>query len=251
MSSTLAGLRATAAAALNQIPGFQSVSNADGWVLPATMTHIFEAGKQNDVPVLIGSNADEGSIFTPASTTAASFHERVQRRFGAQAGAYLVLYPFTSDEEARRAQAASMRDETFGWEMRTWARLQTRTGSSKVYLYYFSHVPPLANRAWLGAQHGAEIPYVLNWPNGQHSGGVPWTADDRALAAQVSQYWINFATSGNPNGPALPTWPAFEAGNERALGIGDRLSIIAVPHGAALDFVDAATARMRAAAAAR
>ena len=68
-----------------------------------------------------------------------------------------------------------MRDQTFGWEMRTWARLQTQTGKSKVYLYYFSHVPPLPNAAWLGAQHGAEIPYAFNWPNGTHSTQVPWT----------------------------------------------------------------------------
>ncbi len=248
-AGTLAALRATPAETLNQLPGFQSVSNADGWVLPAPMTNIFEAGTQNDVPVLIGSNADEGSIFTPASTTAASFRERVQRRFGAQADAYLALYPFTTDEEARRAQAASMRDETFGREMRTWARLQTRTGRSKVFLYYFSHVPPLANRAWLGAQHGAEIPYALNWPNSAYSSSVPWTDADRKLAAQVSQYWINFATTGDPNGPGLPAWPAFEAGRERALGIADTLSVIAVPHGAALNFLDAATAQMRAAAA--
>ena len=248
-ASTLAALRALPAGTLNQLPGFQSVSNADGWVLPATMLDIFAAGRQNDVPVLIGSNADEGSIFTPASTTAASFRERMQRRFGAQADGYLALYPFTTDEEARRAQAASMRDETFGWEMRTWARLQVRTGTSKVYLYFFSHVPPLENRAWLGAQHGAEIPYALNWPNGTHSSGVPWTDADRAVAAQVSQYWINFATTGDPNGPGLPSWPAFEAGRERVLGIADTLSIIAVPHGAALDVLDAATARMRAASA--
>lgn len=246
---TLAELRATPAATLNQLPGFQSVSNVDGWVLPATMSDIFAAGRQNDVPVLIGSNADEGSIFTPASTTAASFRERTQRRFGAQTEAYLALYPFTTDAEARRAQAAAMRDETFGWEMRTWARLQARTGSSKVFLYYFSRVPPLPNREWLGAQHGAEIPYVLNWPNGAHSAGVPWTAADRTLAEQVSQYWINFATTGDPNGPGVPAWPAYEPGRERALGIGETLSVIAVPHGAALDFLDAATARMRAASA--
>ncbi len=244
-AGTLAALRATPAITLNQLPGFPSVSNVDGWVLPATMFDLFSAGRQNDVPVLIGSNADEGSIFTPPSTTAASFRERSQRRFGMQAEAYLALYPFTTDEEARRAQAASMRDETFGWEMRTWARLQTRTGRSKVYLYYFSHVPPLPNRGWLGAQHGAEIPYVLNWPNGSHSSSVPWTAADRALAEQVSQYWINFATTGDPNGSGLPSWPAYEASRERALGIADTLSLIAVPHGAALDFLDAATARMR------
>ena len=247
-AATLADLRAMPAATLNQVTGFPSVSNADGYVLPATMWDIFNAGQQNDVPVLIGSNADEGTIFAPASTTAASFRERAARRFGAQAEAYLALYPFSTDDEARRAQANSMRDETFGWEMRTWARFQARTGRSKVYLYYFSRVPPLQNRAWLGSQHGAEIPFALNWPNGTHSTVVPWTAADRALAEQVSQYWVNFATTGDPNGAGLPAWPPYDPARNEALGIGETIATIPVPHGAALDFLDAAAARLRPAA---
>ena len=158
----------------------------------------------------------------------------------------MALYPFASEQEARRAQAQSMRDQTFGWEMRTWARMQARTGRSKVFLYYFSHVPPLANSEWLGAQHGAEIPYALNWPNGTHSTNVPWTDADRRLADQVSSYWINFATTGDPNGKGLPAWPAFELKDERALGIADTFSVIAVPNKPALDFLDAGRRRGRA-----
>lgn len=252
-ATTVADLRAKPAEALNSVPNgsFQSVANADGWVLPAIAWDTFSAGKQNDVPVLIGSNSDEGSIFTPATTTAATFREQVARRFGAQADAYLALYPFANDQEARLAQAHSMRDQTFGWEMRTWARLQAKTGRSKVYLYYFSKAPPLPNASWLGAQHGAEIPYALNWPNGTHSTNVPWTAADKALAEQVSQYWVNFATTGDPNGPGLPAWPAFNPADEKALGIGDTLSVMPVPHKAALDFLDAATSRARSGAGTR
>jgi para-nitrobenzyl esterase len=239
---TLSELRRMPAVQLNELGGTNgavtNVANVDGWVLPATMQDVFKAGRQNDVPVLIGSNADEGSIFTAESTTGASFRQQAERRFGAEANAFLALYPFTSDKAARLAQAHSMRDQTFGWEMRTWARLQARTGKSRVFLYYFSHVPPLENAAWLGAQHGAEIPYALNWPNGTHSRSVRWTDLDRKLADQVSSYWVNFATGGDPNGPGLPPWPAFDLQNERALGIADTITTIAVPNAPALDFLD-------------
>src|SRR4030095_5474122 len=83
-----------------------------------------------------------GSLFTPADVTGASFRQQTERQYGADAETVLKLYPFTNDQEARAAQAASMRDRTFGWEMRTWARLQTQTGKSKVFMYYLSHVPP-------------------------------------------------------------------------------------------------------------
>jgi para-nitrobenzyl esterase len=234
---TLAALRAKSADELQGAAGFQTVSNADGWVLPATMTGIFASGKQNDVPVLIGSNRDEGSIFT-SETTVDNFKENARRRFGENAEAALKLYPASSDQEARRAQANMMRDQTFGWEMRTWARLQQQTGKSKVFLYYFTQVPPLPNAEWLGAQHGAEIPYAMNWPNGGHAAKVAWTEADRKFAELVSSYWVNFAATGDPNGKGLPAWPAYSRAAERAFELGPSVGAIPIPNAAALDLID-------------
>jgi para-nitrobenzyl esterase len=243
-ATTLAALRAKPADDLNGASGvFSTVSNADGWVLPATVKEVFASGKQNDVPILIGSNADEGSIFASETTTAEQFRDDVKRRFGANADALLAMYPFATDHEARLARAHSMRDQTFGWEMRTWARMQAKTGTSKVFLYYFSHVPPLPDAKWLGAQHGAEIPYVLNWPNGTHSTNVLWTEADRRLASQLSSYWINFAASGDPNGPGLPAWPSYDPKNERAFNLDGTMSAIPIPSAKVLDLLDRFSAR--------
>jgi para-nitrobenzyl esterase len=244
-AASLSALRAMPAAALNGANGFQTSATVDGWVFPQDVMTIFKNGKQNDVPVIIGSNADEGSIFTPATVTGASFKQQTERQYGADAATVLKLYPFTSDHEARAAQAAAMRDRTFGWEMRTWARLQTQTGKSKVYLYYLSHVPPLPNAEWIGAQHGAEIPYAFNWPNGTLSAAVPWTDADRKLAEQVSSYWVNFAATGDPNGGNLPKWTAYSAKDDQAMGFGDVPRMIPVPNKAALDFLDGAMPRLR------
>jgi para-nitrobenzyl esterase len=200
---------------------------------------------------MIGSNADEGSIFTPATVTGTSFAEQTKRTYGADADALLGLYPFKTDHEARVAQAASMRDRTFGWEMRTWARLQTKTGKSNVYLYYFSRVPPIPNSEWIGAQHGAEIPYALNWPNGTLSTQVAWTDTDRKLAEQVSSYWVNFAATGDPNRKGLPSWPAYNVKTDTLLEIGNSVTVTGVPHKPALDFLDGYVARQRQAPAAR
>ena len=242
---SLGALRALPAEAVNRATGFSTSATVDGWVFPQDVATIFKSGKQNDVPVIIGSNANEGSIFTAETTTGQSCRSQSQRRYGADTDAFLKLYPFTTDTEARAAQAASMRDQTFGWEMRTWARLQTATGKSKVYLYYFSQVPPLPNAAWLGAQHGSEIPYAFNWPNGRHSAQVPWTEADKKLADQVSSYWVNFATTGDPNGKNLPTWPAYQAAEDRAMGIADGLKMIPLPNKPALDFLDGYAAKAR------
>lgn len=244
---SIAQFRALPAERVIALRDFSTSATIDGWFLPRSVFDIFSSGAQNDVPVLLGSNADEGSIFTDEEVTGASFRAQSQRIYRGDADAFLRLYPFTSDTEARAAQAAAMRDATFGWEMRTWARLQEKAARSSAFLYYFSHVPPRENRAWYGAQHGAEIPYAFNWPNGRHSETVAWTDRDRQLAAQVSSYWVNFAATGNPNGPGTPLeWPAYRADDDRALEIGDpSVRMAPVPHKAALDFLDDARGRSR------
>lgn len=237
-AGSLSALRALPASAIQESRDFDTSATVDGWVLPQSVHDTFAAGKQNDVPTLIGSNANEGSIFTNERTTGEGFTSFARRRYGAAADAYLKLYPFTTDSEARSAQAASMRDVTFGWEMRTWARLQSATGRSKVFLYYFSHVPPLENSAWLGAQHGAEIPYAFNWPNGTQSSEVAWTATDKSLAAEVSSYWVNFATTGDPNRSGLPAWHPYERATEQVMTFADQPTMAPLPNAAGLDFID-------------
>ena len=130
-----------------------------------------------------------------------------------------------------------MRDQTFGWEMRTWARLQTKTGKSKVWMYFFSHVPP-GVRPGMGAQHGSEIAYAFDYANHQNAPDTPWADYDKKLADTLSSYWFNFAAKGNPNGKGLPNWASYAAKDDVAMGFGDKIEMISVPHKAGLDFLD-------------
>jgi para-nitrobenzyl esterase len=237
-AKSIADLRAITADDLNKAQGGYGGPVVDGYLLPAEVETIYAQGKQNDVPFLLGSNADEGTLFTPANVKGDSFKQSATRRFGEKADAFLKLYPFSSDEEARAAQAASMRDQTFGWEMRTWARMQEKTGKSKAWLYYFSHVPP-GVRPGMGAQHGAEIAYVFDYPNHKNAAETPWADHDKKLADTVSQYWYNFAATGNPNGKGLPEWPAYQVKADQAMGFADQVAVVPVPNKPGLDFLDA------------
>ena len=207
--------------------------NVDGWLLPADVRTIFLNHKQNDVPILIGSNADEGSVFTPPTIKAESFEALAKSRYGDSAKAFLKIYPASSDEEARESSAEAFRDQTFGWEMRTWARLQAKTGKSKVYLYYFSRVPPGPVGKRLGAYHASEIRYVFN---NLFTGSVEDI--DRKIADAMSSYWVNFAASGDPNGKRLPKWPSYSEKTNLAMGFGERIATTEIPNKPALDFID-------------
>jgi para-nitrobenzyl esterase len=90
----------------------------------------------------------------------------------------------------------------------TWARLQNKTGKSKVFLYYFDEpFPSDAPRPGYGTPHAEELPYVFHQLT-EHRRPAP-TPRDEALSEMKRTYWTNFAKTGDPNGAAAPKWPAF------------------------------------------
>jgi para-nitrobenzyl esterase len=208
----------------------------DGWVLPQDVATIFSQGKQNDVPILVGYNSDEGTTLAPqgANLNAMMFSGGVRMRYGALADQMLKVYPAGSDEQAVSSFYSAYRDQAFGWEMRTWARMETKTGHQTAYMYYFSHRPPGPQSAKLRAFHASEIAYVFGsfvWP-------FPWEDADKKLSDTMTSYWVNFATTGDPNGGSLPKWPAYNAKDDQVLEFGDQISVRSEVNKAGLDFFD-------------
>ena len=234
-AGNLKALRSVSAADLLAIPSFRTSVNVDGYVLPDTIREIFSHKRHNDVPILLGSNADEWTTFTnPATfpTTMAAYRQRVEKQYGDAVRDYDAVYPVTAEADIPKALLALGRDATFTLEMRTWARLATRAREN-AFLYHFTRVPPGPNPAW-GAYHAAEIVYAFN-----NVGKLPWvTGADRRLADQMSSYWVNFATGGDPNGTGLMAWPAYDEADEPYLELGDNLRVKQHLLKPQLDFLD-------------
>ena len=181
----------------------------DGWVIPDDQYKIYEAGRQNDTPILVGYNSDEGALFSAARTPEA-YVQSVRERYGPLAEKLLALYPAGDGAVAKTARDLT-RDVAFGWHTWTWARLQTKTGKSKAFLFYFDQHPEYpagSPRAGFGAVHGGELSYVFQHL-GQGPNQPPPTAEDRAISEAMATYWTNFAKRGDPNGKGAPNWPAF------------------------------------------
>src|SRR5262249_13761491 len=154
---TLAALRAKPAKEFLQTPGTGPI--VDGWFLPEDEGTIFRQGKQNDVPIIVGSNAEEANVIGHP-VPAQQFIQQTKQRFGDLSAAYLKVYPAGSKKQATASQMTALND-SLAWQMMTWARWQSKTGKSKAYLYYFTRQPP-PDAPIKGAAHDAELYYVFH-----------------------------------------------------------------------------------------
>ncbi len=218
----------------------------DGDVLPNDAYDLYEAGRFNDTPVLVGTNANEGGlgIFGDFSgTTPAKFEARVRAAYGKYAQAILAVYPHATNTQAEQAaKDLFVRDAGFACETWTWARLQSERGHGKTYLYYFDQHSPFLP---LGPVHGQDLYYEFgNLTAPPPTGHAPEPAD-RALSSAMQSYWVNFAKTGNPNGSGLPHWPAFTVSSQRVMRLDTYPHAGPVPNLRQLKVLDAYFAWLR------
>lgn len=194
----------------------------DEYFLTADVPTVYEEGSQNDVPMMTGFNADEGSAFPGyGQSTLDEYSNTVNTRYGERADAYLALYPAHTDEAAGLALKTSLRDLS-AVALGRLAVERAQSAKTEAYLYYFERGIPWPERPEFGAFHTAEVPYFFNTLDHIDR---PWTEVDRHLADLMSTYWVKFSTHGSPNGPGVPSWTVFDESDIQFMRLGTKIEL--------------------------
>jgi para-nitrobenzyl esterase len=209
----------------------------DGYVIPDDQYRLYEAGKFNDTPILVGYNSDEGLSFSREKNPQ-EFIENVRKRYGKFADDLLKAYPLGENSIPKTARDLA-RDAAFGWHTWSWAKLQAKTGKSKAYFYYFDQHPDYPKdspKYGFGSPHAQEVAYVFK---NLDTSKPETTKSDIEISEAMATYWTNFAKYGHPNGKGVPEWSAFNDKNKAVMYFEKKPHIGTVPSEEALKVLDA------------
>ena len=208
------GTDAAAAEALRRLPlaklpyagGFTERAQpiADGRLIASGITEGFAAHRQAKVPLIVGGNSDEASLFRPTPA-------QLDALPAARRAAVTAAYDPDGTGDKVRIVHQMVTDNYMTEPDRNMARIESKAGAP-VWVYYFAFVPEaLKAREAEGAPHTAEIRYVFGGPRQR------FTAEDEPVSKAMNAYWATFARSGAPASAGGPAWPRFDATHEAVM----------------------------------
>ncbi|OWK69220.1 carboxylesterase/lipase family protein [Pedobacter sp. AJM] len=212
----------------------------DGYFLKENPEKTFMEGRQTNVPLLVGWNAQEvpaAALFRLRRINAKNYKAAVEKIYGERADDVLARYPGETNAEVKQAASELMSDRLINYSSWKLAELHAKAQSAPVYRYLFAHPHPglnlrtiregnvfqvlikkLLNKVITGTSfHASEIEYALG--NLEVQDNYAWKAEDYLVSRQMQSYFVNFIRSGNPNGAgikgiSLTNWPAYHNGNK-------------------------------------
>jgi para-nitrobenzyl esterase len=192
----------------------------DGELLPKHPLDAFRDGESNPVPLIIGTNANEGTLFQLVVRNLAATPLRVDRLFELTAPeakeAVLAGYP----TYPRRRTIAEMVTDFMFWN----PAVAAASGHAQVaptWLYRFDFATPLLKLTGLGATHAAEIDFVFGRPDSAMQrlfGLLGGRRAARAVTARMHGRWLRFATTGTVGAD----WPRYDPGRRETLLIDEQ-----------------------------
>jgi para-nitrobenzyl esterase len=162
------------------------------------------------VPMLIGTTMHEfspaGSLPDPRALTEEWLVTETGKAYGPAARDIVAAFK-KGHPGAMPFEIAAIIGATSTFRVSAVRQAQLQAANAPAYLYWFAWKTPVLDGTPL-AYHCSELAFDNIDRCANATGG---TQQARELAAKVSQAWIQFARTGNPNHSGLPRWPAVSA----------------------------------------
>ncbi|SDZ27273.1 carboxylesterase/lipase family protein [Herbiconiux ginsengi] len=223
----------------------------DGDVVPVHPLDAYRAGAQLAVPLIIGTNRDEASLFklmkSPlmpiTSASVQAMFEEIAAERPDLAGAEARIESAYPHFPRHQTPADISRDAGFRMPSIWLAAAHSRVAPTR--MYRFDHSPPLLKLLGIGATHGAELAYIfgnLKIAKKDFSFDLGGLAEARRVSAALQRRWIAFATAGDPDAAAgtpepddAPAWLLYDETTRSTLVVDHGETIVDDPDAAIRD----------------
>ena len=215
----------------------------DGYVILDDQVTLYKQGKFNNVPILLGYNSDEGALFESPSITQKELETWARATFASKWFDFYNAYPIYN-VSAYYAMCDASRDTKFGWGTYKWATLQSEKDNN-VYFYYFDQdcENTILRSTRGGATHVAEMAFIYE----SKFGNGKMTKVDQQMSKIMTEYWINFTKTGDPNKSLktdsleyncskLPLWTPYKSNEPTVMYMRNGFHLDTVPNQKQMEF---------------
>jgi para-nitrobenzyl esterase len=202
-------------------PDFGPVT--DGKYLPVDMFVPQAAASARDVPIIVGSNRDEYALYAREAPnfgkrTEAEIRAELAPLYGDAVDALIDAYKKSRPAASPWDLMIAIRSSRFHVGTVRLAEAQSKVAPTYVYSFDFEPTP-------LKAAHAAEIPFVFSNATADPTA----RPGARAVEDAMSDAWIAFARTGNPNHPGMPAWPGYDARTRAVMVFDTKTAVINDP----------------------
>ena len=192
----------------------------DGWLVPEDDRNIWKRGEFEQMPVIIGTMDDEGSLFTGTWPIKAlsDYQALLASSFGGMADEAARLYPASNDAQAAEQLAFVFGDTQFTYGAWGMAEEAVKAGQP-VWRYLITRRP--GGRA-ARVRHGECVASTFGnlQPSLEEDGKIG--AQDEAVSNAIMRAWVRFTCGREPGGSDFD-WPGHQLGGNRHLEFGDSI----------------------------
>jgi para-nitrobenzyl esterase len=201
--------------------------SVDGVVVHSSPTDVVGARRDRNVPLVIGTNQDEGTLFSLLLPSDLTDHEILAALPETILDPRALGAAYEGRDTGRRLIVDLLTDAVFLIPSLRLADAQAAT-SAPVWVYLFTWKTPVFG-GLLGATHALELPFL--WDKIDDPLWQTFVGDSapRPLVTAMQDAWIAFARTGDPNAPGAVSWPRYDTTTRPTLELGDDIRVVDDP----------------------